>query len=233
VAVVKARYQWDWEGAAESFRHALALNPGLSRAYFCYALDYLTPAGQLDEALRTVRYALQLDPLAPLLHTAAGGCLYRMRQYGAALESLKQTLEMSPHFYHAHWSAARVLEQLGRYEEAVSEYEAAIQGNPENPLILAELGHCHGVKGRRGLAESTMQQLDDGKTGRYRSPLCAAYVHLGLSEHAEALRCLNAAVADRPGALIWISADPRFDPLRGESQFQNILTKVGLDAKPG
>jgi tetratricopeptide (TPR) repeat protein len=226
IATVKARYEWDWRGAAEAFRHTLALNPGLSRAHFAFALDCLTPTGQLEEALRTVRNALQLDPLSPLLHTAVGGCLYRMRRYSAALESLEQTLDVSPSFYHAHWSAARVLEQLGRYDEAVAEYQAAIAGNAENPLIAAELGHCYGVMGRRDLAEAALWKVTTEDSTRYRSPFCAALVQLGLPARADALRSLSEAAADRSGALIWVAVDPRFDCLREEPEFENILRRM-------
>ena len=39
---------------------------------------------------------------------------------------------------------------------------------------------------------------------------------------------LERAQAHREGALIWLKADPRFDVLRGEPRFMEILKKMGL-----
>jgi serine/threonine-protein kinase len=225
-----ARYEWDWEGAEREFKEALALGPGMARPYFSYALDYLTPLGRLDEALRYIRIALEFDPLSPILHSALGGCLYRMHAYEVAEGNLRNALHMNPDFYHLHWSLARTLEQLGRYDEAVQEYEQAMRANHENRMIHAELGHCYGRMGRTEDAEGVLQELMAANTNEYISPLCFAFAHLGLSHASESLDAIEAAAEQRLGPLIWLSIDPRFDALRAEPRFQSVRTKMGLSA---
>jgi len=92
LGVISARYEWDWKTADEHFQQAMALNPGRARTHFSYALDYLTPMGGLDDALSRIQYALDLDPLSPILYVALGGCFHRKRMYGEAVQVLQHSL---------------------------------------------------------------------------------------------------------------------------------------------
>ena len=223
LGLICARYEWDWERAAEHFEQAIALGPGTARPYFAYALDYLTPLGRLDEALRYIRTALEFDPLSPIYHSALGGCLYRMRIYEESERSLRHALKMSPRFYHLHWSLARTLEQLGRYDEAVQEYLRARSRNHDNQQIYAELGHCYG---KMDLGEQAATVLDDLLAigaRKYISPLCVGFVHLGLSHTSDCLNFIAAAAEQRAGPLIWMRIDARFDGLRDNLRFKTIF----------
>jgi tetratricopeptide (TPR) repeat protein len=184
--------------------------------------------GRLDEALQTIEFALQLDPLSPILQTAIGGCYYRKRMYKVAVLSLEHNLLMKPGFNHTYWSLARAYEQLGRYSDARKAYETALDGSERNPMILGEWGHCLGVMGQAEEAAAVLDELKEAARARYVSPLCAAFVHLGLSQSHEAIRCLQRAAAERSGAIIWVGVDPRFDALRGHSAFKEILSAAGL-----
>lgn len=231
LAVIKARYDWDWKQAESHFKRTFALNPGLARAHFSYALDFLTPLGRLDEALQSIRQATLLDPLSPILHTAVGGCYYRQRNYPDALTSLTQALELNPHFYHAHWSLARTLEQLRLFDRAISEYKTAIQANPNNPMILAELCHCYAVMGKRDLAEDISTKLQQISTDRYVSPLCLFFVDLGMSLYPGALEALEMAIQQRIGMLTSLPCDPRIDRLRSNSGFREVLGRIGAGTR--
>jgi serine/threonine-protein kinase len=223
-----ARYEWDWENAARAFHQGLSLGPGMARPYFSYALDYLTPVERLEEALQYIRIALELDPLSPILHSALGGCLYRMHSYEFSERSLRKALKMNGDFYHLHWSLARTLEQLGRHDEAVQEYKHAIGANQDNWLIYAELGHCYGNMGKRREAKAVLKDLLTAATKGYISPLCFAFVRLGLSETPQCLDAIEAAAGQRVGTLIWISIDPRLDSLRSEPRFQQVRNSMGI-----
>jgi hypothetical protein len=57
-------------------------------------------------------------------------------------------------------------------------------------------------------------------------------VHIGLGNADEAFAELDRAVVDRNGWLIYLNADPMFDPIRSDPRFARIVAKVGLPA-PG
>ena len=191
LAITQAGWDWDWTAAGNTFNRAIAAGAGLASVHFHYGLDFLTPRGRLEEALRELRQALRLDPLSPIVHTAVGGCLYRMRRWDEAAETLRTTLHANPEFGHAHWSLGRVLLEQGRSEEALTCFQHALQVMGEIPAGLAEIGYCHARMGRRDLALATLHQLQQLGKEEWVSPLNSALVHVGLEDHDAAISCLE------------------------------------------
>ena len=60
------------------------------------------------------------------------------------------------------------------------------------------------------------------------SPRPILVVHSGLGEKDEALRSLESAVDLRAPLVILLRVDPRFDSLRQDSHFQNLLRRMNL-----
>src|SRR5205814_10031318 len=72
VALANVQFdQEDHQGGMDSLRRALALNPNLAIAHQRYAWA-LCSSGQLDNALREMKRAQELDPLSPTNNTALG-----------------------------------------------------------------------------------------------------------------------------------------------------------------
>ena len=69
---VKSLHEFDWPGAEREFKRALQLNAGDSDAHFGYGITYLAPMGRLDEAVREMQTARDLDPLSPITNTYLG-----------------------------------------------------------------------------------------------------------------------------------------------------------------
>ena len=51
---------------------------------------------------------------------------------------------------------------------------------------------------------------------------------MGLGDLDEAFRLLRAAYEKRSNWLAWLHPDPRFDPLRGDARFQELMRQVAL-----
>jgi serine/threonine-protein kinase len=228
LAITQAGWDWDWTAAGNTFNRAIAAGAGLASVHFHYGLDFLTPRGRLEEALRELRQALRLDPLSPIVHTAVGGCLYRMRRWDEAAESLRATLHANPEFGHAHWSLGRVLLEQGCSEEALTCFQHAWQVMGEIPAGLAEIGYCHARMGHRDLALTTLHQLQQLRQEGWVSPLNSALVHVGLEDHDGAMSCLQESYEKRIRQLVWINVDPRYDPLHGTSAFEQLIARLGL-----
>ena len=230
LAITQAGWDWDWAAAGHTFNRAIAAGAGLASVHFHYGLDFLTPLGRLEEALRELRQALRLDPLSPIVHTAVGGCLYRMRRWDEAAETLRATLHANPEFGHAHWSLGRVLLEQGHSEEALASFQHAQKMMGGIPAGLSEIGYCHARMGRRDLALATLHQLQQlGREG-WVSPLNLALVHVGLEDRDAAIRCLEECYERRIRQLVWINVDPRFDALHGSPAFEQLIVRLGLAA---
>jgi len=228
LAITQAGWDWDWTAAGATFDRILTAGGSMAAIHFHYGLDFLTPLGRLEEALRHLRRALQLDPLSPIVHTAAGGCLYRMRRYDESAETLRGTLQSNPAFGHAHWSLGRVLLEQGRHDEALKRFEDAARIMGQIPAALAELGYCYARIGRRDEAHCTIQELQRLTERTWVSPLSAALVYAGLGEEDAAMQFLEEALQKRIRQLIWVNVDPRYDTLRPNPQFRELIARVGL-----
>ena len=221
-AAITAGFDWNWEGARQQFQKAFSLGPTTSDLHFHHALDFLTPLQRLDEALEEMKLALELDPAAPLLSTAVGGCFYRLRRYPAAIRQLQSTLELAPDFYHAHWTLGRVYEAQGLFPQAIACFDRALALSGDNPAVLADAGHCRAAMGDAAGANQILEQVAG-------VPLALAVIHLGLKETDAALDHLAAAVKERARGLIWLAVDPRFDDIRDGTEFRAVVASIGLD----
>jgi serine/threonine-protein kinase len=228
LAITQAGWDWDWTAAGNTFNRAIAAGAGLASVHFHYGLDFLTPRGRLEEALRELRQALRLDPLSPIVHTAVGGCLYRMRRWDEAAETLRATLYSNPEFGHARWSLGRVFLEQDRSEEALTCFQHALQVMGQIPAGLSEIGYCHARMGHRDQALATLHQLQQLGQEGWVSPLNLALVHVGLEDHDAAIRCLEESYEKRIRQLVWINVDPRYDALHGTPAFEQLIVRLGL-----
>jgi tetratricopeptide (TPR) repeat protein len=68
---VKYIYEWDWNGAEDEYKLALALNPNSGIAHRSYGI-YLVCLKQYDEAIAHMKRALELEPLSSLFNHELG-----------------------------------------------------------------------------------------------------------------------------------------------------------------
>jgi len=228
LALLQAGWDWNWAAAGVTFEKALAAGSATAAVHFHYGLDYLTPQGRLDEALQELKRALKLDPLSPIVHTAVGGCLYRMRRWTEAADELRGTVQANSGFGHAHWSLGRVLVEMNQSQEALRHFEEAAKIMGPIPAALAEIGYCHARMGRRDLAHSIVQELQRLAEREWLSPLSAALVYAGLGEKEAALENLEGAFERKIRQLVWVNVDPRYDILRPEPRFKRLIERLGL-----
>lgn len=226
---VRLQADWDRKGAEESLRRAVALDPGDSAAHHWLAIC-LEVSGRVDEAIAQARQALELEPAAPLYQLNLGYRLFWARRYEEAVEQFLKTLAMEPDLASAHYFRGRALVEQREYAEAMAAYEAAEKLSPGDWNLLSARGYLHAKAGRRHQALAVAAELESYVARGYpfRSQVASIYSALGESE--QALARLERAVEAREGALLWLSVDPRFDPLRSDPRFAELLER--LDPKP-
>ncbi len=218
LAYVHFRFDRDWPAAEQEFQRALQLNPGYATAHHWYSL-FLSDMGRHDLALAEIKRAQELEPLSVLMSSHVGTVLYQARQYDQAIEQLRKALEMDPGFPYAHWRLGQVLAQKGRYEEAAAELQKA-------GALIKSPGYAYALAGRAAEARKAIEQMS-GRRPVQATEIAAVYA--GLGEKRKALEWLERAYEEREGWLIEIKVDPRFDSLRSEPQFQDLLRRMGLE----
>jgi serine/threonine-protein kinase len=226
-------YYWDWSGAEREFKRCLELKPGYATAHHWYGFSYLVVMGQVDEGIKEIRRAFELDPLSLPISSNIGLLLYLARKYDQAIDQLTRTLELDQDFVYSHWQRALVYEQKGMYEEAIAGFEKAISLSGRGTLPVALLGHAYAISGRRDEALAVIDQLNELSKRRYVPPYRVATIYVGLGEKEEAFRWLDRAYKERDGWMVWLNLDPVLDPIRSDKRFKQLLKKVGLaDASP-
>jgi eukaryotic-like serine/threonine-protein kinase len=223
---VLQNHAWDWAGAEEHFRRALAADPGNAGAYHWYS-DLLSALGRADEAIAMMRRAQLLDPLSLTVNMSLGACLFYAHRYEDAVEQQRRTLELDPGFAPAHRMLGGALEQLGRLDEAIQAYGAAASLS-KDLAAAALLAHAVARAGRPDEARRIHAQLREDAEGRYLSPYSEAAIYTGLGETDAAFERLERAYAIRDRGMVWIKVAPRLAPLRGDPRFDALLRRMNL-----
>jgi len=124
LGMVKAYYEWDWEGAEQAYHRANALNPSLPWNHYHYSW-YLVLFGRMNEAIYEHKRAKELDPFTPPF-TAWLGYIYMMLgEYDKAIRECKLAMEMKNKFEGTMILAGTYF-QMGREEEAIEIYEQLV-----------------------------------------------------------------------------------------------------------
>jgi serine/threonine-protein kinase len=114
------------------------------------------------------------------------------------------------------------------YPEAIVELRRAVALAGDAPLNIASLGHAYAVAGHRAEARKALRKLDELATRRHVSNFARALIWVGLGENDRALELLELAFQERSPAMGKIKVDPRFDPLRQDARFTDLLRRVGF-----
>jgi TolB-like protein/Tfp pilus assembly protein PilF len=223
----KMTCDWDWPGSEREFQRALGLNPNDGTTRNWYA-GYFEAMQQLDDALGQRRRSVEAEPLSLIINTLLGQSLYYVRRYDDAIEQLRKTLDMDPSFPQAHLFLGLVYEQKGRFADAIAELRQALSGSGGAPRYVSALGHAYAISGQRRMAEESLDRLTEQLKRRYVAPVDMAEIHIGLAEKEQALKDLEMAYQDHSCWMIWLRVDPRFDSIRGDPRYQDILRRMHL-----
>jgi tetratricopeptide (TPR) repeat protein len=227
LAAVLGGYQWDWAGWARECRKAIELNENCSTAHQWYA-ESLAAVGQHDEALAAIRRAQQVDPLSAAVNATAAWILYFARRYELAEQQCRKTLETHPDFAPAHLYLGFVLEQTGRFDEALRQFRLAAEFSCEAPEAVAAPGHTYALRGRRTKAKQVLSALRKLSRQKYVSSYLAAKIYTALGDNDEAFASLQRAVQERSGWLLFVNVDPCLDPLRFDPRFLGLRESMNL-----
>ena len=221
-ALIKFSQDFDWVAAEDEFKLALELSPGSADIYDHYGW-LLGSMCRFDEALRMVRRAHELDPLAH--RTDVGSMLIRAGKYEAAVVAAKQAVEFDPNDARGFAVLGWANFKLGRTAEGIGLLESAVALAPANMMYLAQLGEALALAGDATRARGILRQLDDLSHQRHVSPYHFAYVYTGLGDADRAIDWLERAYADRGGSIYGIKGSFLFTPLRTHPRFVALLKK--------
>jgi serine/threonine protein kinase/tetratricopeptide (TPR) repeat protein len=225
---IKSSYDWDWVGAETEYKRTVELNPNYMEALTYYASGPLSATGRLAEALAIVKRREQIDPLSLINSAIVGRTLYMQRQYDQAIHQLRGVLDADTNFPSAHLYLGLSLEQKGMFKDAIAEFEEGSRLSEGDPRMAAARGHAYAVSGKKDSAKNVLADLKSLSSQRYVAPVEIALVYTGLDDKEKAFEWLEKAYQDHSPWLIWLKVDPRFDRLRSDPRYADVLRRMGL-----
>lgn len=220
-------YEWNWNEAEREFRRAMELKSDYGPARQWYS-SLLAANGKFDQALIYSKRAQELDPFSLVVSSHYGWINYLARRYETAAAETLKLIKLDPSNYIGHRYLALAYEIQGKYDQAFAEFDKALPLSRGSIILRTEMGHAYGVSGRRQEALAILDELQQLSKQRYVSPFHLAMIHIGLGDKDAALEWLNTALNERSERLIWIGVDPRFDVLRSDIRFKDIVSRIGL-----
>ena len=220
--------KWDWANSEKEFKLALELNPNYATTHHWYSQWFLN-MGRLEESLRMISRAAELDPISQAILKDKGLVLYYNRQYAEAIEIATQTLELDPNYAAAHRLRSLACQGKGAFDEALIENQkwGALTGNKvETTIALAQIYAVSGqIEEARRLIEGV--QRDKLSTEQINRGLALVYAALGETDMA--FECLEKSYERHEESVLTLKVDPKVDPLRSDPRFTALLKKIGVE----
>jgi eukaryotic-like serine/threonine-protein kinase len=224
---VTYRYHLKWAEAEEDFKKAIALNPNYATAHQWYG-SYLAASGRMNEAVVEAKIAHDLEPFSLTIYSDYIRNLYYAGRLDEARKESLKLLETDPSFARAHYELGLVVEEEGKFEEAINEFKLGLKALPDNVAALTALGHAQARAGKRADAEKVIARLQELSKRQYVSPFQTAVVYAGMDERKPALDWLEKSRDERFNWLPFIAVDPVFKNLRSEPRFVELEKTLGL-----
>jgi TolB-like protein/Tfp pilus assembly protein PilF len=222
-------YDWDWPAAEREFKQAIELNPNNADTHHWYS-HYLMGQGRIEESLTQSKRALELSPFDILFNVHLAWHYLYARQYDQAFDQIQKTVEMDEKFAQSYPWLGLILEQQGKYAEAITAFQKAMSLFPGGSSIAqAELAHAYAVSGNREAAQKIIAELQERATSKYVSSFYIAAIYAGLGEKDQAFAWLEKAYEERSDGLVNLKADQRFDSLRSDPRFKDLARRLGLN----
>jgi TolB-like protein/Flp pilus assembly protein TadD len=229
LALAKLHFDWDFAGAEEEFNRTLKLNPSDADTHHEYA-HYLMAIGRLGESEAESKRAVELDPMGDGLKSCLCWHSFAARDYDEAVRLAKRFLTSQPNDPWEHTILGWTYEQKRMLEQAIVEFQSAIEATKGDSFFLASLGHAYALAGRRPDAEQVLHTLLARAKNSYVSPFDIALIYTALGEKDSAFAWLEHAANERSTFLVYSKWDPRLDPLRSDPRFKKLLDLIGLPA---
>jgi len=221
-------YDWNFSGAEAEFKRAIELNRNYAIAHQWYAYLLTAIERPLSEADGEIATAKSLDPLSVPINIDRAYIFHYYGRNEEALRSVRLALEMNPNYAPGYFWLGRIYTSEGRYADA----ETALQ--KIGPLrawtpAMAVQGYLDAKSGRPQEAKDVLAEFSElRRQGRYASGYAIAVVYAGLGDREQVFSYLNAAYQERSHWLVWLKRDPRWNDVRSDARFKDLVRKIGL-----
>ena len=227
----KFYYYWDFAGAENDYQQAIGLNPDYTFARESYAvLIYETNPKRLDQAMKELKTAGEVDPLSLSLYFWRGAFYYFEGDNDQALRELEEAQNIDPNFTLGLALKGAAYREKGLYKEYLDHWLHAspLEGVDLSDSDIDRLRRIYNTGGLKSHEIAYAELLQQKSTEKYVSPVFVA-MHYSIAGETElAFEWLEKAFAERSSWLVELKVDPAWKNLRSDARFQNLLMRIGF-----
>ncbi len=227
LAVVTARWDWNFSAADQYFEKAIQANPNYATAHQWYG-EFLGDLGRADRAIAESEKAVQLDPLSAIAGADLAVTYIHTGRLQKAVNELQRVLGFAPDFVPAHEYLAAAYEGLGLTDKAEEETKKHVRLTGDKALLDILKIHQDMAAGRKEQARQEVQALlgrtPEGRFGPYE----AAKVYFMIDDREDGYRELERAYQEHSWVLVTMRVDQGFASVRNEPRFRDLMRRVGL-----
>jgi TolB-like protein/DNA-binding winged helix-turn-helix (wHTH) protein/Tfp pilus assembly protein PilF len=228
LAGVRMFYDWDWPDAEREIKRAIELEPQFAEveSHATHA-EFLNVMGRFDEAIVEATRAQEIDPLSKHFRSNLGYILYNARRNGEAIEEYRKELEKDPNSLQAHLGLGEVYVKEGSYEEAIAEM---VKARPlvNLPRQLARIGYVYAAAGKKIEATKILNEVKGQTREHYNMATLIAAIYAALGDKEQAFAWLRKSCDEHQNGVKEFKVSPRFDTLRSDPRFTDLLRRVKL-----
>jgi tetratricopeptide (TPR) repeat protein len=152
--------------AEESLRRAIDLNPRFSDAYLL--LGDILEQEKPREALDIFRHTITAHPTLPVAYYYYGRLAMQLNEGSIenTIAVLRRAVALAPNFADSYYELGRALEQDGKPDQAITQYEESLQRNPKLFTAYYRLGILYKRRGdsaKAAEAFKAFQQAQESK----------------------------------------------------------------------
>jgi TolB-like protein/DNA-binding winged helix-turn-helix (wHTH) protein len=224
------QYDWDFAGGEAEFRKSFELDPNDATARQWYADDIAMIGGREQEAIAQVNLAHELDPQSPVITRVVGSVLVWTRHFDEAVAVCTKLANDDPTFAiaqdclsQAYWGKrmhSQVIEESKAYAE--------LSGYRVDAEFAAAMAEGYRSAGWQGALTKAIEFRQAQRKNGYYSALIIATFYADLGDKEQAFRWLNIAYQEHDWLLISLNTNFRFDPLRSDPRYAELVRNVGL-----
>jgi Flp pilus assembly protein TadD len=120
------------------------------------------------------------------------------------------------------------LANVGRYEEAIREHQQVVEMTARSAFGVGSLAETYAKAGRRAEAAALLRELVARSRQQYVSPVNMYLISFLLGDRAAGFEWLTKAIQERSNGIVYLTAEPSLDVVRGDARFRQVVAQVGL-----
>ena len=224
LGLILALFDFEWVAAERQYQRAIELSPNSPVPHQWYG-ELLVNTGRLDAGLAEGRRAVDLDPLSQVANLALGIQLNSARRYDEAIAQLQKTLTLGRNFADTNYFLFEAYANSGLHQEAVAAYARQRQLDGEPATEVAAFKEAFARESWPGFLRLRIRTLE-----AQGQPDCdeIASLYARVGDLDSAFVWLEKSYAGRSARLTHLKVDARYDNLRADPRFADMLRRVGL-----